>query len=470
MARPRSIRWDLTIWLLGPLIALSVVMLGEAFLDLRARSTAAYDRLLATVAMSIAQDVHIGDSESLMVDLPFPTLAYSDSFSSDHLFYSVSLDGSDQSFGYPDLPLPQAAPNVTDTPIYYDTRYRDEPVRAVMIVGRAISLDSEGRYRVIVAETLGQRSGEVRAMLARSTIRLSVLIFAASLIVWFGVRKGLRPLLDLEASVRRRSPEDLRPIAYETPVETQALVGAVNAFMDRLAQSLSALEAFTGNVGHQLRTPVGVIQTNVALARRRFGEESSRSLLADVEAAARDLGRLIDQLLLMSRIRARRADRAHCKSVDAARLVAETVRDTAPSLLRHGVHPCLSVLSEPLPVRADPILLEGLVTNLIDNVVRHAAPTDLDIRVHARAGRAILEFEDDGPGLPPALARRAFRRHAETTTGHGLGLAICAEIAEHFGGTIGVESPLRLAGTRVVVSLPLATAPSSERPQRQQSS
>jgi two-component system, OmpR family, sensor histidine kinase TctE len=453
MVPARSIRSTLTIWLLGPLLVLSGILLLDAFVDAQRRTTSAYDRLLAAVAISISQNIRI-EGGSLRVNLPFSTLAYSESLSNDHLYYEVISDSSG-SDGYPALPTPPRVPNL-GTPTYYNAEYRGKRVRAAFLRGQASRIDGVSGYSVIVAETLGQRSAQARSMLGRSAVRLSILVLVASLIVWIGIRNGLRPLSDLETSVRRRSPEDLRPISYQTPAETKALVASLNAFMVRLKESLEALERFAGNVGHQLRTPLGVIQANAALVRRRISAAKRNELLTDMESAASDLARMVDQLLLMSRVSARRADKSGREIIALDALVAETVKQTALVMDKSGLHPELQIAVTDLHIAADPVLVEGLLLNLLDNAQRHAAPGSLEVRV-GRANRyAFVEVEDDGPGIPSCVADAAFSRHPNDATDHGLGLSICAEIARHLGGDIALQPPRHLSGAHIVVRLPLA--------------
>lgn len=454
MTPVRSIRSTLTIWLLGPLLVLSGILLLDAFVDAQRRSTSAYDRLLAAITISISQDIRVDNEGNLRVDLPFSTLAYSESLSTDHLYYSVISDSSG-SAGYPNLPLPSKVPNL-GTPVYYDAQYRGKKVRAAYLRGQAARIDGATGFSVIVAETLGQRSAQARSMLARSAVRLSVLVLVASLIVWLGIRNGLRPLRDLESSVRRRSPEDLRPISYQTPIETEALVSSLNAFMARLRESLDALERFAGNVGHQLRTPLGVIQANAALVRRRLSAEKRGQLLSDLESAAIDLARMVEQLLLMSRVSARRADKAGRSIVALDHLVADILKDRAPVMEKSGLRPELQMAATELHVAADPVLVEGLLLNLLDNAHRYAAPGRLEVRVGKANRYAFVEIEDDGPGIPSCVADAAFSRHPNDATDHGLGLSICAEIAKHLGGDISLQAPRHLSGAQILVRFPLA--------------
>lgn len=457
MAVGRSIRQQLIIWLIGPLLLLSGTLLATAFFEAQERATSVYDRMLAAVVLSIAQHVYTDDDGRVGVKLPFSILAYWDSLSGEHLYYSVIDVRTSASIGYPEMPKGLNEPVQLGVPVYYQGVYRNSPVRVALMKGIAGGIGEATPYLVIVAETMGQRAAETRSMLLHSAIRLALLVLVASAIVWFGVYRGLRPLRNLERSVRRRSPEDLRPISYESPPETKALVDALNAFIARLRHSLEALENFAGNVGHQLRTPLGVIRTNMSLAMRSESDPGNRELLRDAATSAEDLSHLIDQLLLMSRIRARRADQAAFEVIDLGSVVADLMRENASSAARAGLELELDGpdTGEALMVAADPVLVEGLFQNLLDNAKRYAAPGTVVVGTRSEAGYAVVIVEDNGNGINPEIAVAAFSRHPQNAVGHGLGLAICADVARHLGGNISLVQPYRLKGAAFEVRLPL---------------
>lgn len=453
----RSIRRQLTIWLIGPLLLVSGTLLVTTFFEAQERATSVYDRMLAAVALSFAQHVYVDGNGEIGVKLPFSILAYWDSLSDEHLYYAVVDVRTSSSIGYPGLPVGLKEPDELGVPVYYQGFYRDTPVRVAYMKGIAGGVGEAVPYNVIVAETMGQRTAETHSMLLHSAIRLTLLVVVASAVVWFGVYRGLRPLRNLERSVRRRSPEDLRPISYETPPETKALVDALNGFIARLRHSLEALEDFAGNVGHQLRTPLGVIRANMSLAMRSESDPVKRELLNDAATSAYDLSHLIDQLLLMSRARARRADQAKFEIIDLGEVLADIMREDAPVSARAGLELELEQ-NEPessLFVAADTVLIEGLFQNLLDNAKRYAAPGNVVVSTHRESGNAVVIFQDDGPGIDPGVADAAFSRHPQFAVGHGLGLAICADIARHFGGSIALVKSHKLKGAAIKVCLPL---------------
>jgi signal transduction histidine kinase len=107
--------------------------------------------------------------------------------------------------------------------------------------------------------------------------------------------------------------------------------------------------------------------------------------------------------------------------------------------------------------------LHRLALNLLENAVRHTPPgTHIRAGTDMRDGVATLVVEDDGPGIPPELARRVFDRFVRGAgdggRGSGLGLSIVRAVAESHGGSVTLESPSGGVGTRFVIRIP-TTAP-----------
>jgi signal transduction histidine kinase len=120
-------------------------------------------------------------------------------------------------------------------------------------------------------------------------------------------------------------------------------------------------------------------------------------------------------------------------------------------------------IGDPVRVNGDPVHLERLLRNLLDNAVRYAnARVDVSVHTDTGAKNAVLTVQDDGPGIAPSDRERVFERftrldddRSRKTGGTGLGLAIAREIAEHLHGTLRIEDCA--VGTRFVARLPLVT-------------
>ncbi len=265
---PYSLRRRLLLWLLVPLVLIGVVALVETYRSARLLADQVSDRVLAGSAQAIGERVVVGDDGALEVDIPYVALDMLTSAAQDRVFYRI--DGPPGTFitGYQGLPEPDAGADPHTGLSFRDAVFRNEPIRVAVLNGAASTGLSSIPFRVTVAETTNARQRLSEDILLRSAARQGVLILSAAIIVWLAVSAGLRPLYRLEAALGRRSSDELRPIEHRVPREVGGLVSTINNFMARLAAALDALRHFTGNASHQLRTPLAIIRTELALAKR----------------------------------------------------------------------------------------------------------------------------------------------------------------------------------------------------------
>jgi two-component system sensor histidine kinase KdpD len=197
------------------------------------------------------------------------------------------------------------------------------------------------------------------------------------------------------------------------------------------------------SVSHDLRTPLAAI-TGAASALLREGvldAETRRDLLETISEESHRLDRLVTNLLDMTRMEAGPL-RLRREWLPVEEVVGSALVRMEPRLAPARVE---TLLPDDLPlVSVDPVLVEQLLVNLLENVVKYAGP-DSRVRVAARAERAavIVEIQDDGPGLPHGAEDRIFEkfyRGPSRERGFGLGLAICRAIVTAHGGRIWGES------------------------------
>jgi two-component system, OmpR family, sensor histidine kinase KdpD len=253
----------------------------------------------------------------------------------------------------------------------------------------------------------------------------------------------------LALAIRR---DDLRREATEVEIARRA---------DALKSAL--LDA----VSHDLRTPLASIRAaagSLVDPDVAVDEGTARSTAAAIDSEADRLDRLVREVLDLSRIEAG-ALRLDPESLDLADAVEAVVQRLRAGLGDRPIE--IAIPATVPPVRADAVLLDGLLTNLVDNVARHA-PVPAPLRISAEAstpGRIAVQIDDGGPGLPDAARGRLFEkfqplpsRTAGSRPGLGLGLAIVRGMTEAMGGSV-VASQSPLGGLRVTVELPAATSP-----------
>ena len=211
---------------------------------------------------------------------------------------------------------------------------------------------------------------------------------------------------------------------------------------------------FIANVSHELRTPVAVIQANAEtlMAGALRDPERARTFLDALSRHAERLGRLVSDLLDISRIEAGRYPLV-IEPVDLALLVEGTIAALALQAGEKGTT-LVSRLPGELWVTGDDKALEQVLFNLVSNAIKYTqggGHVEVDAVVLEGEGdettRLRVEVRDDGPGIDPRHHRRVFERfyrvdpgRARDMGGTGLGLAIVKHLVEAMGGQVGVDA------------------------------
>ncbi|GAA4127776.1 sensor histidine kinase N-terminal domain-containing protein [Aminobacter aganoensis] len=455
MARTKtySLRRRLLLWLLVPLVALGLVALADTYNEAVDTANAVSDRVLAGSALAIAERVVVAEDGALEVDIPYVALEMLTSAAQDRVFYRV--DGPDGFItGYQTLPLIEGLEQEESG--YTDASFRGEPIRLTSLSRAASTGASSIPFVVTVAETTIARTHLAQTILLRSALRLAILIGSAAAIVWLAVTFSLGPLYRLRDAIAERNPDDLHPIEQSVPKEVRGLVDTVNSFMGRLGSALGAMRHFTGNASHQLRTPLTIIRTQLALASRAHSLEEARQAARIGDEAVAHAERVIAQLLLLAKVDEAASDRLkNLGAVDLTALARQLTSDRVTQAHAAGID--LGFEGEhALLVRGEPMLLSEMIRNLIENVLAYAGQgSEATVKVLEQGTDVLLEVEDTGPGIPASelesVRQRFVRGREGDKPGAGLGLPIVEEIASLFGGQLALSTGADGRGLRVRV-------------------
>ncbi len=432
-----SLRRRLLLGLTLAAALIGVVALVDTWFEAVRTAQGLSDRVLEGSALAIAERVTVDEGGGLEVDIPFAALEMLASAAEDQVFYRVDAPAGTFLTGYEALAV--LAPG-EDGIAFADGLFGAVPIRSATLL-RQISTGAESvAFTVTVAESTRARSALARQILIRSALRILVLIGCIVGIVWVAVTLAFRPLDRLGAAIAERTPDDLRPLQAQVPLEAAPLASAINSFMARLDGAVAALRHFTGNASHQLRTPLATLRTQLALARRAGDRGQADAALDKAEAALVRAERVLAQLLALARVDAA-ATGLTLVPVDLAALARDVTGEALPAASDAGIDLGYEGLAE-AEVLADPVLAAELLRNLVDNALRYAGRgAVVTVRVQKTGDTVILEVEDDGPGLPRdrlaalhmAAQPQRMARTPEADGGSGLGLAIVAEIAMLFG-------------------------------------
>jgi two-component system sensor histidine kinase KdpD len=273
-------------------------------------------------------------------------------------------------------------------------------------------------------------------------------------------------------SLRFRDPA---PLAADQRDLLDAFVRQIALVLDRqrlrdaeqqaklVAESERLSKTLLNSISHEIRTPIAAITSaasSLSEALPTGAAGVARTMVGEIQEAARRLNRLVGNLLSMTRL-----ESGHVKVkldwCDVADLVQVTVKELHKDLAQHKV--TIGIVPNPPLVRMDFVLMQQALANLLLNAAVHTPPgTAVQVNAAVEADKLVLTVADNGPGLPPdalpLIFDKFYRAPAAPAGGTGLGLAIVKGFVEAQGGKVNAEN--RPGGGAVfTIRLPLAKAP-----------
>ena len=437
-----SLRTRLLGWILPPLAGLIAINAWVAYGNAIEASNEAYDRALYLASRALAEEL-VWREGALQVNVLRAAGYLLENHTGARLYYRISDADGRQLAG--EATLPAATPGPAASVKYYalvqfeDGHFRERPVRLAHLTH--VLEDEQGRphiLKVSVAETLETRQQMVQLLLRETLVSQTLLLLAAALLVIAGVQHGIRPLENFRQRLADRGDDDLSPIhPPDLPRELRPLVETLNSYLARLGRLIDIRKRFLDNAAHQLRTPLTVLKTQLALADRE------PTALVAARKTTDDAVRLTEQLLSMTR--AEHAGALHTPSpeasVDLVALARQVIQDYLPRALQRGDDLGFESLVALCLVPGSAALLHDALGNLIDNALHH---TPAGTHITVRVGPRWVEVEDTGPGIAPEhqahVFERFYRSAPASVRGSGLGLSIVREIAQQYGAQISLRS------------------------------
>ncbi|GEP39636.1 two-component sensor histidine kinase [Nocardioides psychrotolerans] len=310
--------------------------------------------------------------------------------------------------------------------------------------GAAADLNTEDELSIVLVQEVGDQvlavsigredaDDAVRAVRAQLALSGPVALLLAGGLGYLVAGFGLRPIERMRAhaaTISSRNAGERLPVPPTTELRRLALT--LNAMLDRLDDGLARERRFAADASHELRTPLALLLTEVELALA--APRSQQELLDALRSAEHEVRRLItlsEDLLALAGADAGHLQ-VHAEVVDLAELAADVVRRFGP--IAAAANRSVSMTGdEVVLVNGGPDHLRRIVSNLVDNALRHGAG---DVEVHVSGGPdAVAEVSDSGAGFHE---ERPFERFAASHGSVGLGLPIVDEIVRAHGGEIAI--------------------------------
>ena len=432
-------------FMLAPLLLLWPLSIGITFLVARALADAPFDRVLEDRLMGLAQQVNVTNG-SLVITLPKAAREVLRSDDEDEIYFQVLHPTQKIIAGDAELPPPK----LYDFPEIGKVKWRTEIINGNEVRIAYVEIDlgtsATGSVLIQVGETLGKRSRLANEIIKGVILPQFIILPLSVVLVWFGLKQGLRPLTQLRHRINERLPGDMSPInPKQIPEEIGPLVETFNDLLARLNETMNAQRRFIGDAAHQLKTPLAGLRTQAELALRETNRADLKIGLRQLSRSAEQTARLVDQLLALARAEHHRIG-LQMHSVDLDSLAKEVCADWVVAAIARNIDLGFDGVGKTPSVEGHTIVLREMLNNLIDNALKYTpAGGRVTVRVFGSAlGGVRLEIEDNGVGISEAdqhlIFDRFYRVLGNASDGSGLGLAIVKEIAEQHNAQITLVS------------------------------
>ncbi|XCW03241.1 HAMP domain-containing sensor histidine kinase [Streptomyces sp. HUAS MG47] len=320
-------------------------------------------------------------------------------------------------------------------------------VNGTYLVGTPLAEVDDALSTLIVVELSVTGAGLVAASLA-GTVLVRIALRPLRRVAATATQVAELPLHSGEPVLHQRVPEaDPRTEVGQVGAAINRMLDHVHAALNARQQSETRVRRFVADASHELRTPLASIRGYAELTRRGPEEcgPDTRHALGRIESEAVRMTGLVEDLLLLARLDAGRP--LDVVETDLSALVVDAVSDARAAGPGHGWR--VELPAEPVCVRGDSARLHQVLLNLLGNARAHTPPgTKVTARLRIEgADAAVVDVEDEGPGIPAELLPHVFERfargdasrsrHAGST---GLGLSIVRAVVAAHGGAASVDS------------------------------
>jgi len=424
--KSNSIQSRLILRLIIPMILFNLVIFAFVFLLFDKKINDFFDQTLLASAKSIEDKVLV-EYGTLIVNLPYFTIDMLENTSKGHVFYSVENEKGEIIAGFDNIPEPK---NKNLSVQFYNSTFFDHPVRIIYLQRDILKEDGIYSTKIKIAASLNNRESILREILV-ILISISIVIILTAIVVSsLGLRNALSPLYYLQKKLRQRDVNDLKAIQAYVPIEVQTLIDSINNLFIRIKGNISYIETFNADVSHQLRTPLAELKAFVQLNDKKIDVNYYKKMgLID------NMAHTINQLLFYAKTNPNSFNTEHFEVVNIVELCKTIFEKLVPTIYDNDFEFEFICEYDYLSIKCDVILIEALISNLINNSIKYSPSNDkkglISIEIVKLHEKIRLIVADQGKGIERIHHENVFKRFVRLDCdkqGTGLGLNIVAQI------------------------------------------
>jgi two-component system, OmpR family, sensor histidine kinase TctE len=420
----------------------------------------AYDKALYRKALALSDQIEISNGE-LSINLPQIARDLIEFDEDDDIYYRIIGPSGDLINTFKSLPLPKKLPEL-DQHLYYTIKQDNVNIRIVAyrFSDGERNINASHNIYVLVGETLQKRHLMTNEIILGMVAPQLIIILLVSLLLFYGVKRGLKPLKKIQSELKSRDVDDLSLLNSElAPEEVKPLLDAFNDLLTKVKHNIAQQQRFISDASHQLKTPLAGLKTQAELAIREGDPVKVKHALSQINLASSNLSHLVNQLLSLSKAEPDGSVFLTLEPIDLKIIAQESTAESINLALKKEIDIEFSCNSKTATILGNAMLVKELILNLIDNAIRYTPNKGkVTVGVENNDHNICFYVQDNGIGIDPKYQTQIFERFYRVlgtkVEGCGLGLTIVKEIADRHHATVELLSEGENMGAKFTVYFP----------------
>jgi len=451
------------VWLVGTLLSAGI---ANYF------AQKAFDRSLLDDAYAITGHVRVTDAWPAQLDIDLSSTEIGNLLfdQSESMYFAVYRENGSLLVGHAGLQGPAVTLRSPTAIEFGDVQFQGKSMRSV-VLHQIKPLP----FTVVVAQTNRSRNLLLEQLLIYSILPQLLLLLGIAFWLRWAIAEDLQPLVDLELAVELRDAADLEPMTVRSDIQdVDKLNAAINALLARIQDGLNAQREFSGNVAHELRTPLAGIRALAEYGLQSDQPATWREQLERIQDSSKRASHLADQLLALAM-----ADEADWvlrrEPIRLDELVTQAIVQASARARSLQVDLGADGVDDAVCIMGHPTLVDGILNNLVDNALRYGKPSQgtpaqVTVRLQVTPEQVSLTVEDNGPGLTAMECERLLVRGTQGQVGQqlrlgaGFGLSIVTRYAQLLEAKFWLQNVPSGSGLQARVVFKTPHVPEEHRP------